>query len=167
MFKEPNAINDVTEFHKLTGNSIEHFPTIPKAERCALRASLIGEELRELVLAMEQDDIVEAADALCDIQYVLSGSIVELGLSECFAELFAEVHRSNMSKACKSMQEVEETMIWYRDQGWKYDDLGYKSMAHDQYFVIDKSNNDKTLKSVNYSPADLKPILERAKTVKI
>jgi predicted HAD superfamily Cof-like phosphohydrolase len=41
---------------------------------------------------------VEIADALCDLQYVLSGAILEFGFGGKFKSLFEEVHRSNMSK---------------------------------------------------------------------
>ncbi len=65
---------------------------------CDLRCKLIDEEyLEEFKPAMEAGDIVEMADALTDILYVVYGAGVAFGipLDECFAE----VHRSNMSKA--------------------------------------------------------------------
>ena len=60
--------------------------------------------------AIEQNDLVEVADALADIQYVLAGAVHEFGLGEKFADLFDEVQRSNMSKACKTREEAERTV---------------------------------------------------------
>lgn len=70
---------------------------IPNRTRCALAVDLIREELNELAAAIDQNDIVEVADALADLQYVLSGDVHEFGLGSRFGSLFEEVHRSNMS----------------------------------------------------------------------
>lgn len=61
-----------------------------------LRASLNMEEWEELITAWEDEDLVGYADAVCDLIYVLAGSLVSFGvdLDACFTE----VHRSNMSK---------------------------------------------------------------------
>jgi hypothetical protein len=61
-----------------------------------LRNELNHEEFRELQGAWEGEDLVEYVDAVCDLIYVLAGSLVSFGvdLDACFAE----VHRSNMSK---------------------------------------------------------------------
>jgi len=157
--RDPKSLNLVREFHKITNNSIETYPTIPSEDRVALRISLITEELKELVDATVEKDLVEVADALCDLQYVLSGSVLEFGLGSIFRELFNEVHRSNMSKACKTIEEAEETQMWYANQkGIPNTDI---VSVDEVFFVIDLDNNKKTLKCVNYSPADLKTIILR------
>jgi len=117
-----------------------------------LRISLLAEELKELQEAVENDDLVEVADALCDLQYVLAGAIHEFGLGGKFKTLFDEVHRSNMSKACKTVEEAEQTIQFYldKDQTESY----YKEI--DGLFLVFRKSDDKTLKSINYSPADLK-----------
>jgi NTP pyrophosphatase (non-canonical NTP hydrolase) len=61
-----------------------------------LRISLITEEFRELRDALDADDVVEVADALADLLYVVIGSALQWGIP--IARVFAEVHRSNMSK---------------------------------------------------------------------
>ena len=94
-----DSLNQVAEFHKTFNAPILDTPQIPSKERAALRVSLLQEELDELKKAIEDNDLVEVADALCDLQYVLSGAVLEFGLGEKFVELFNEVHRSNMSKA--------------------------------------------------------------------
>ncbi len=154
-FEKLDALNQVAEFHQTFKHPIEPKPIIPSAKRCELRVELIAEELKELQEAIDQKDLVEIADALCDIQYVLSGAILEFGLGEKFKALFDEVQRSNMSKTCKSMEEAEATMQHYK----KKDGVeSYVKKEGDQYLVYRKPDN-KTLKSINYSPADLKSIL--------
>ena len=114
----------------------------------------MAEELKELESAIAEKDLIEIADALCDLQYVLSGAILEFGLGHKFKALFDEVQRSNMSKACKTEEEAIATVEHYQGRG---EDCYYES-ADGQYLVFRKGDN-KTLKSVNYSPADLKKIL--------
>ena len=111
-----DSLNQTADFHKLFNHPILDKPTIPDKKRSALRVELISEELRELKEAIEDNDIVEIADALCDIQYVLSGAVHEFGMSEKFVRLFNEVQRSNMSKACVSVEEAEKTIEWYRKE---------------------------------------------------
>ncbi|MFK8105039.1 MAG: hypothetical protein AB8G15_21155 [Saprospiraceae bacterium] len=152
-----DALNQVAKFHKTFKHPIEENPIIPSKARCELRVSLIAEELRELQEAIADNDLVEVADALCDIQYVLSGAVLEFGLGEKFKTLFDEVQRSNMSKTCKSREEAEATAAHYK--ATKGVD-SYIQQAGDVFLVYRKSD-DKTLKSINYSPADLKSILEQ------
>ena len=152
---DPKTLTAVAEFHKTFQHPILAQPAIPDAKRCKLRVSLIAEELKELEEAIADQDLVEIADALCDIQYVLAGAVLEFGLGDKFAALFNEVQRSNMSKACKTVQEAEATMAHYKAKGvTSY----YKEV--DGLFLVFRTEDNKTLKSVEYSPANLKQILE-------
>jgi len=152
---QPDSLRQVADFHRTFKHPILTKPTIPDESRCKLRVALIAEELKELEEAIHDKDIVEVADALCDIQYVLSGAILEFGLGEKFKALFDEVQRSNMSKACNSEKEAQETVDYYMDKDGT--ECYYKE-AQGKWLVYRKSDN-KTIKSVNYSPADLKKIL--------
>lgn len=152
-----DALNQVAEFHRTFKHPILEEPQIPSEKRCNLRVSLIAEELKELQEAIEQKDLVEIADALCDIQYVLSGAVLEFGLGDKFKTLFDEVQRSNMSKTCKSLEEAEATMAHYKAKDGVE---SYFEKEGDHYLVYRTADN-KTLKSVNYSPADLRSILEK------
>ncbi len=154
-FGEPNALNDVSKFHSTFELPILDTPVIPSKERCKLRINLIEEELRELKEAIEANDLVEVADAFCDIQYVLSGAILEFGLGQKFKGLFEEVQRSNMSKVCKTMEEAEATQKHYMD---KSETESYIQKKGEEYLVFRKEDG-KVLKSVNYSPADIKGLL--------
>src|SRR5271165_5888400 len=115
MIKDTNALNQVAEFHTTFKHPVIQKPAIPSKERCNLRISLLAEELKELQQAVDDNNMIEVADALCDLQYVLAGAILEFGLGEKFKDLFDEVHRSNMSKACKSLEEAELTIQHYKN----------------------------------------------------
>ncbi|RZL19619.1 MAG: hypothetical protein EOO96_25855 [Pedobacter sp.] len=153
--QETNSLNQVAEFHTTFKHPILESPVIPSKQRANLRISLLAEELKELQEAVENDDLVEVADALCDLQYVLAGAIHEFGLGGKFKTLFDEVHRSNMSKACKTMEEAEQTIRFYSDKDGT--ESYFKEI--DGLFLVFRKSDDKTLKSVNYSPADLKALL--------
>lgn len=152
---DPKSLTSVAEFHKTFQHPILDTPQIPSEARCNLRVALLQEELNELKEAIQNNDLVEVADALCDLQYVLSGAILEFGLKDKFSTLFDEVQRSNMSKACKTLEEAEATMAHYlqKDGTESY----YKEK--DGLFLVYRKADDKTLKSIYYSEADLKSIL--------
>ncbi|MDH5397144.1 MAG: nucleoside triphosphate pyrophosphohydrolase family protein [Cyclobacteriaceae bacterium] len=152
--EQPQSLVQVAEFHETFRHPILPEPIIPDEKRCRLRVALIAEELKELEKAIEDKDMVEIADALCDIQYVLSGAILEFGLGDKFKALFDEVQRSNMSKACDNEEEAKATVSAYHKKGVE----GYYEKVGDKWLVYRKEDN-KTLKSVNYSPADLHSIL--------
>ncbi|WP_026995341.1 nucleoside triphosphate pyrophosphohydrolase family protein [Flectobacillus major] len=151
-----DSLNQVALFHKTFKAPILATPQIPAAERTSLRVSLIAEELKELEEGIKNNDIVEIADALCDIQYVLSGAVLEFGLGDKFVALFNEVQRSNMSKACSTLEEAEQTIKFYFD---KDGTEAYIQEDGDKYLVYRRADN-KILKSVNYSPANLEAILQ-------
>ncbi|MBX2971363.1 MAG: nucleoside triphosphate pyrophosphohydrolase family protein [Cyclobacteriaceae bacterium] len=152
---QPDALNLVADFHRTFKHPILSEPQIPSEDRCKLRVALIDEELKELEVAILEKDIVGVADALCDIQYVLSGAILEFGLGEKFKALFEEVQRSNMSKACTSEDEARATVKHYLN---KDGTECYYKQEGDKWLVYRKSDN-KTIKSVGYSPANLERIL--------
>jgi predicted HAD superfamily Cof-like phosphohydrolase len=154
-FNEPEALNSVADFHKTFNLPIEEDPCIPSKERCELRINLIEEELRELREAIEDNDLVEVLDAFCDIQYVLSGAILEFGGGSKFKALFDEVQRSNMSKVCASLEEAEKTQDYYKREKATESHIVPKG---DQFLVY-RNSDGKVLKSVNYSPANLKDMI--------
>ena len=151
-----DSLNQVAEFHKTFNAPILNTPTIPSKERCELRVSLLQEELNELKQAIEDNNIVEIADALCDLQYVLSGAVLEFGLGDKFVELFNEVQRSNMSKACETEQQAQETVEHYKTKGEEahYEKSGNK-------FNVHRISDNKVLKNKYYSAANLKNIIEK------
>ncbi|MFC2125796.1 hypothetical protein ACFLU5_13390 [Bacteroidota bacterium] len=154
--KQLDALNQVAEFHRTYRHPIENEPLIPSPRRCKLRVELIAEELKELEQAIEDNDLVGVADALCDIQYVLSGAVLEFGMGEKFRDLFDEVQRSNMSKASNTEEDAIASVKHYKEK--KGVESYYKKV--DDKFMIYRTEDNKSLKSINYSPPDLKSILE-------
>jgi predicted HAD superfamily Cof-like phosphohydrolase len=69
------------------------------------------------------------------------------------APIFMEVHRSNMSKACASLSEAEETVVHYQSRGVS---CACKPVG-DKFIVV--SSEGKILKSVKYSPPQLECFL--------
>lgn len=71
-------------------------PSFPDSEVAELNMTLIKEEFRELKDAVEASDLVELADAMADLIYVIVGMAVTHGIP--LQEVFAEVQRTNMAK---------------------------------------------------------------------
>ncbi len=153
--QQPDALNLVAEFHKTFKHPIQPDPVIPEENRCKLRVALLAEELKEMEVAILDKDLVGVADALCDLQYVLSGAILEFGLGGKFKELFDEVQRSNMSKACNSEEEAEQTVQYYKQK----DGTECHFKKEGNKWLVYRTTDNKTIKSINYSPANLDKIL--------
>lgn len=153
--EEPQPLNDVAAFHDTFNLPILDEPIIPEASRCELRINLIEEELEELKQAIKDGDLLEVADAFCDIQYVLSGAILEFGLANKFKSLFEEVQRSNMSKTCKSIEVAEATQKHYKDKDGTESNIKTKGNE----FIVYRIPDGKVLKSIEYSQADLAKLL--------
>lgn len=85
----------VSEFHRVYGQPIRLRPVLEVPEK-ELRVELIKEEAKEYVDAVEADDMIELADALGDIVYVVYGAALTHGID--LDEVLEEIQRSNMSK---------------------------------------------------------------------
>jgi predicted HAD superfamily Cof-like phosphohydrolase len=91
-----NHTDMVREFHEAMDLPARTTPDLGTGDERALRVRLIMEETRELIEALFAGDIVAVADALADLDYVVQGTAVQFGIPQ--REVFAEVHRSNMTK---------------------------------------------------------------------
>ena len=107
-----DKIEAVKAFH--TAFKIGHRET-PKAhlgvEKNLLRHNLMSEENNEYLEAANNNDLVEVADALGDMLYILCGTIIEHGLQHKIDEVFDEIQRSNMSKLGENGEPI------YREDG--------------------------------------------------
>jgi predicted HAD superfamily Cof-like phosphohydrolase len=94
-----HAINHVRDFHDAFRLPVRHEPStdLPVSE-IELRFNLMKEENEEYLEAAKNGDIVEIADALGDMLYILCGTINAHGLQSKMAAVFEEIQRSNMSK---------------------------------------------------------------------
>lgn len=88
----------VEEFHKKFHQPILKKPSLISEDRSANRYQLMQSEVSEYKDGVRADDLHNIAKELADILYATYGTILEHGLQDIFEEVFAEVHRSNMSK---------------------------------------------------------------------
>ncbi|MAO94500.1 MAG: hypothetical protein CMD00_02965 [Flavobacteriales bacterium] len=94
-----NAIEQVKEFAETFNIEYSDDMNINIDESTIdLRFRLMQEENLEYLEAAKNKDIVEVADALGDILYILCGTILTHGLQHKIVEVFNEIQRSNMSK---------------------------------------------------------------------
>ncbi len=94
-----DKINSVHKFHKAFGLGIKNEPIANIGEdRKLLRFNLMKEENEEYLDAARNNDLVEVADALGDMLYILCCTIIEHGMQNKIEEVFNEIQRSNMSK---------------------------------------------------------------------
>mgnify|MGYP006424802617 CR=1 FL=1 len=102
----------VKKFHKAFELGISE---VPKAdlgiEKNQLRFELMKEENQEYLEAAMNDDIVEVADALGDMLYILCGTMLEHGMQNKIEDVFDEIQNSNMSKLDKNGKPI------YREDG--------------------------------------------------
>ena len=94
-----NKLKAVQEFHEAFGLGIQQQPTAYLGEnKLQLRFDLMAEENEEYLTAAKNNDIVEVADALGDMLYILCGTILEHGMQHKIEAIFNEIQLSNMSK---------------------------------------------------------------------
>ncbi|WP_299053969.1 nucleoside triphosphate pyrophosphohydrolase family protein [uncultured Polaribacter sp.] len=89
----------VTAFHTAFKLNMNQKPIAKIGnDRTTLRFNLMKEENEEYLEAAENNDLVEIADALGDMLYILCGTIIEHGLQDKITDVFNEIQHSNMSK---------------------------------------------------------------------
>ena len=125
-----DTLEGVRIFHETYGLPVKDRPDLSDPKTNQPRINLLQEELDELKEALAAGDEVGALDALTDLQYVLDGAYLSLGLHEVKYTAFAEVQRSNMSK------------------------LGEDGKP------IRRPEDGKILKGPNFTPPDLKAVVE-------
>lgn len=159
-FKNPMQYA-VEEFMQRCDQEVKKFPELPEEKVVTLRIRLMVEELLgkiaapveairdeddhrytrlliqnksdELIASMIAGDLVGIADGLADVLYVVIGTAAAYGID--IQEVFDEVHRSNLSKT-----------VWSEEE---------------QRYLIEKDEFGKAIKPPTYSPADIKPIIDR------
>lgn len=92
-------LSAVIEFHTSFGLGVsEEMRADLGEQKNMLRFNLMDEENKEYLEAAQNNDLVEVADALGDMLYILCGTILEHGMQYKIEEVFEEIQRSNMSK---------------------------------------------------------------------
>ena len=107
-----NKLKAVQEFHEAFGLGIQKEPIAQLSDnKLKLRFDLMAEENEEYLEAAKENDLVEVADALGDMLYILCGTILEHGMQHKIEEVFNEIQRSNMSKLGENGKPI------YREDG--------------------------------------------------
>lgn len=150
-----DSIELVKEFHEKFGHPIGSKPNILSYERMQFRRDFLMEELKELTNCFNNDHLIGVVDAIADLQYVLDGLWLESGLLEYKQAIMEEIHKSNMSKGCKTEDEAQQTIDFYAENTpYKY----HYEKVGDMYVVY--RADGKTMKSKNYSKPNLQKILD-------
>jgi predicted HAD superfamily Cof-like phosphohydrolase len=107
-----DKINAVKAFH--TAFKIGHRET-PKADlgidKNVLRYKLMREENEEYLEAANDNDLVEVADALGDMLYILCGTIIEHGMQHKIEEVFEEIEYEAPEKILSKLKTLEKEII--------------------------------------------------------
>lgn len=129
MIEKP--LSEVATFHEMYDLLTNESPTVDVADSIkSLRYELMKEENEEYLEAVKNNDLVEMADALGDMLYILCGTIITHGMQHKISAVFEEIQRSNLSKLGKNGKPI------YREDG--------KVMKGPNYF---KPNIAKVLES--------------------
>ena len=121
-----HQIDSVKKFHEVYKLNYKESP-IAKLDLATinLRFNLMDEENKEYLEAAQNNDLIEVADALGDMLYILCGTIIAHGMQDKIEEVFDEIQRSNMSKLGNDREPI------YREDG--------KVMKGPNYFKPDFS----------------------------
>jgi len=145
-------VSEVEEFNAIMGKPNNYTPNIPDEKEWMFVYNFILEELEEYKHACETGNIVEVLDALCDITYVSLGNGAMLhGLKDKVWPAYQEVQASNLSKACTSKEDAQET-VRVRSAEQK-EPCHYEKVGG--YYIVYRSSDRKVMKNVNYFRPDL------------
>ena len=140
-------VDEVEVFNNTFGKPNNYSPVIPNDKKLTdFVVNFIKEETDELAEAIENKDIVEVLDAICDLLYVAIGNATMVfGVKDKLMDAFAEVQASNMSKTCATVEEAEETIaVRSEEHGPCY----YKQVG--DVYIVYRESDDKVMKSVKY-----------------
>lgn len=147
-------VSEVEDFNSLMNKPNNYEPTIPEnRSEWEFVYNFILEELEEYKHACETGNIIEVLDALCDITYVSLGNGTMLhGLKDKVWPAYMEVQASNLSKACRSQEEAEETVqVRSKEQG---EACHWEKVGNN--YIVYRSRDRKVMKNINYFKPDLK-----------
>ena len=156
--------NQVSEFMRLFAQQVETKPTVPSQEIRQLRAKLILEEALETIHALgfflnrDHDlessgdpSLIQIADGLADLHYVgYCGTAAACGID--MEPVFAEVHRSNMSKMWTAEDLKQQKALYPTGVVENYGGGLYRILVQ-----------GKVIKSPSYSPAKIADLIEAQK----
>lgn len=98
MTQHPYHLHGVIEFHRRFGLDCPASPRLLDRDTFLYRYQFLHEELHEFLKAQRAGDLVKAADALLDLEYVTHGTAYLMGLAPIWSDLWNEVQRANLAK---------------------------------------------------------------------
>lgn len=145
-------VDEVELFNSTFGKPNFYEPTIPDTKITSFVLDFIREETEELQVAVNERDIVEVLDAICDLLYVAVGNTtMAFGLKDKLIPAYQEVQASNMSKSCITEEEAIKTVDVRSVQ---YGPCYYSKVG--ERYVVYRTSDDKVMKSINYFSPNLK-----------
>ena len=149
-------VSEVEEFNAVMNKPNNYTPNIPDEKEWMFVYNFILEELEEYKHACETGNIVEVLDALCDITYVSLGNGAMLhGLKDKVWPAYKEVQASNLSKACTSEEDAQET-VRVRSEEQK-EPCHYEKVG--RYYIVYRTRDRKVMKNIKYFRPDLSQFL--------
>ena len=107
-----HQLEAVKIFHEIYKLKYKESPTTDRGtDKINLRFNLMAEENEEYLEAAKNNDLIEVADALGDMLYILCGTIIEHGMQDKIEEVFDEIQKSNLSKLGENGKPI------YREDG--------------------------------------------------
>ncbi len=107
-----DKISAVEAFHNAFGITNRETPiAFTNDKEIKLRFDLMAEENEEYLEAAKNNDLIEVADALGDMLYILCGTILSHGMQHKIETIFNEIQKSNMSKLGADQKPI------YREDG--------------------------------------------------
>jgi NTP pyrophosphatase (non-canonical NTP hydrolase) len=153
--KEINIIPAIRKWLMLSGTDKPDSPQLLSAEDKKFHASLIEEEVNELLHALRENDVTEICDGIFDSLWVINQLAMVQGMN--IYDILRAGIESNMSKFCKTEQEAIDTVTAYHN-GTHSDKMGISiNVIYEQVgelFVIKRYNDGKTMKSINFKQPD-------------
>ena len=145
-------VDEVELFNKTFGKPNNYTPIIPNDKKLTnFVVDFIKEETDELAHAIEQKDIVEVLDAICDLLYVAVGNATMVfGLKDKLVPAYKEVQASNMSKSCATL---EEAMATVEERSKEHGECYFRKVG--TRYVVYRKSDDKVMKSINYFAPNL------------
>ena len=145
-------VDEVELFNKTFGKPNNYTPIIPNDKKLTnFVVDFIKEETDELAHAIEQKDIVEVLDAICDLLYVAVGNATMVfGLKDKLVPAYKEVQASNMSKSCATLEEAIATV---EERSKEHGECYFRKVG--TRYVVYRKSDDKVMKSINYFAPNL------------
>jgi len=150
--KKVPFVDEVEIFNETFGKPNNYTPIVPNDKKLTdFVVNFIKEETDELAEAIENKDIVEVLDAICDLLYVAVGNATMVfGLKDKLEAAYAEVQASNMSKSCATPEEAQATV---EARSKEHGECFYRQVG--DRWVVYRASDYKVMKSINYFAPNL------------